>query len=95
VSEDLAQSLDRIRAGIDAVDDGLVELLARRRKLVLGLAKIKKALDIPIYDAKREKALLVRVSKWGDRHGLDKKFVADVFRRVIANSKRVQRREHL
>ena len=58
MAQDFTKDLDRIRAGIDETDDGIVELLARRRTLVLELAKIKKVLNAPIYDRKREQALV-------------------------------------
>jgi chorismate mutase len=93
MSADFTKDLERIRAGIDGVDNGLVELLARRRKLVLELAKIKKALDLPIYDRRREDALFERVKKWGAAHDLDEEFVEIVFRVIVMNSKAVQRHE--
>ena len=79
--------------GIDSVDNGMVELLAKRRKLVLELAKIKKTLDLPIYDRKREQALIDRVKKRGARQGLNEEFVEVVFRLVVMNSKETQYHE--
>ena len=58
-----AKKLERIRTGIDRTDNGIVRLLSERRSLVIALAKIKKDLDIPIYDRKREQALIDRVKK--------------------------------
>ena len=87
------KDLDRIRAGIDAVDNGIVELLARRRTLVIELAQIKKTLDVPIYDRKREQALVDRVKKWGAEHKLNEEFVEVVFRLIVMNSKEVQYHE--
>ncbi len=88
-----AKKLARIRRGIDGVDDGIVRLLARRRALVIELAKIKKELSIPIYDRKREQALVERVKKWGRKHKLNEEFVEVVFRLVVMNSKEVQYHE--
>jgi chorismate mutase len=93
VAKDFTKDLDRIRAGIDGVDNALVELLARRRELVIELAKIKKALDVPVYDRKREQALVERVKKWGAAHRLDEEFVEVVFRLIVMNSKEVQYHE--
>lgn len=88
-----AKKLARIRRGIDGVDDGIVRLLARRRALVIELAKIKKELSLPIYDRKREQALVERVKKWGRKHKLNEEFVEVVFRLVVMNSKEVQYHE--
>ena len=85
--------LDRIRRGIDAVDNGVVKLLAERRELVIQLAKIKKEFDIPIYDRQREQALIDRVKKWGAEHKLNEEFVEVVFRLIVMNSKEVQYHE--
>jgi chorismate mutase len=93
MAKDFSKDLDRIRAGIDAADDGLVDLLARRRGLVLELAKIKKVLDLPIYDRKREQALIDRVKKSGAERKLNEEFVEVLFRLIVMNSKEVQYHE--
>ena len=95
MAQDFTKDLDRIRTGIDEVDNGIVELLARRRGLVIELAKIKKTLDVPIYDRKREQALVDRVKKWGAEHKLNEEFVEVVFRLIVMNSKEVQYHESL
>lgn len=93
MAKDIAKALNRIRAGIDRTDDGLVELLARRRKLVIELAKIKKVVKVPIYDRRREQALVDRVKKLGAKKKLNEEFVEVVFRLVMMNSKEVQYHE--
>ena len=93
MSHDFTEALDKIRTGIDEVDNGIVKLLARRRELVIELAKIKKELDIPIYDRKREQALVDRVKQWGAEHKLNEEFVEVVFRLIVMNSKEVQYHE--
>ena len=90
---DFSKDLDRIRNGIDGADDAFVELLARRRGLVLELAKIKKALNLPIYDRKREQALIDRVKKRGAALKLSEEFVEVLFRLIMMNSKEVQYHE--
>lgn len=95
MAQDPRRELSRIRAGIDRTDDGLVRLLGRRRRLALSLARVKKALDLPIYDRRRESALLARVKRLGARHGLDEEFVEVLFRLVVMNSKETQYHEVL
>jgi chorismate mutase len=90
MAKDIQKDLQRIRAGIDSVDDEIVRQLARRRKLVIGLARHKKVLDLPIYDRKREEALVARVKKWGAAHDLNPEFVEVLFRLIVMNSKEVQ-----
>ena len=91
--KNFTRDLNRIRAGIDGVDNGIVRLLAKRRGLVIELAKIKKELGAPIYDRKREAALVDRVKKWGAEHRLNEEFVEVVFRLIVMNSKETQYHE--
>lgn len=93
MAKDMSKDLDRIRAGIDGVDNGIVELLAKRRELAVELAKIKKVLKVPVYDRAREQALIDRVKKWGAEHKLNEEFVEVVFRLIVMNSKEVQYHE--
>lgn len=87
------KDLDRIRTGIDTVDNEIVRQLAKRRALVVELARVKKTLDLPIYDRKREQALIDRVKSWGAEHELHEEFVEVLFRLIIMNSKEVQYHE--
>ena len=91
--KNLEKELDAIRAGIDSADDEIVRQLAKRRDLAIKLARIKKVLDIPIYDRKREQALLDRVKAWGKAHDLNEEFVEVLFRLIVMNSKEVQYHE--
>lgn len=90
---DIQKELDEIRRGIDAVDNGVVKLLGERRDLVIRLARIKKVLDVPIYDRAREQALVDRVKKLGAGHKLNEEFVEVVFRLIMMNSKETQYHE--
>jgi chorismate mutase len=90
---DMSRDLDEIRVGIDAADDGIVKLLAERRALVIRLARIKKVLDIPVYDRAREQALVDRVKKLGKSQQLNEEFVEVLFRLIMMNSKETQYHE--
>ena len=90
MNKKLQRDLDGIRAGIDGVDNEIVRQLARRRELAVKLARIKKVLKVPIYDRKREQALVARVKSWGSKHELNEEFVEVLFRLIIMNSKEVQ-----
>ena len=85
-----AAQLSAIRSGIDEIDDHIVAGLARRRKLVVRLARIKKKKNIPVYDPQREYILLARLKKKALRHGLESRFVEKIFSLIMAHSKKVQ-----
>lgn len=91
----MSRELDEIRVGIDAADNGIVKLLGERRALVIRLARIKKTLDIPIYDRAREQALVDRVKKLGRERELNEEFVEVLFRLIMMNSKETQYHEAL
>ncbi len=93
MKRDIKKGLEEIRDGIDAADDGIISLLGRRRELVIRLARIKKVLDVPIYDRKREQALVDRVKKLGRRKKLNDEFVEVLFRLIMMNSKETQYHE--
>jgi chorismate mutase/prephenate dehydratase len=57
----VAESLDQLRARIDALDDELVRLLNERAKVVVEVGKLKHATGGAIYAPDREKRVLERV----------------------------------
>lgn len=93
MKRDIQKDLDAIRKGIDASDNGIIKLLGKRRALVIRLARIKKVLDVPIYDRKREQALVDRVKKLGRKEKLNDEFVEVLFRLIMMNSKETQYHE--
>ncbi|MDP3543789.1 MAG: chorismate mutase [Elusimicrobiota bacterium] len=93
MKRDIKKDLADIRTGIDAADDGIISLLGKRRDLVIRLARVKKVLDVPIYDRKREQALVDRVKKLGRRKKLNDEFVEVLFRLIMMNSKETQYHE--
>jgi chorismate mutase len=89
----IRKKLNAIRTGIDAADNGIIELLGKRRALVIRLARIKKQLNIPIYDRKREQALVDRIKKLGKKKKLNEEFAEVLFRLIMMNSKETQYHE--
>ena len=93
MKRDIRRDLNEIRTGIDAADNGIIDLLGKRRALVIRLARIKKVLHVPIYDRKREQALVDRVKKLGRKKKLNDEFVEVLFRLIMMNSKETQYHE--
>ncbi|MCL1952647.1 MAG: chorismate mutase [Oscillospiraceae bacterium] len=54
-------TLEELRAEIDAVDDALAALLARRMDLAAQVAAIKRETGAPVFQPAREKAILERL----------------------------------
>jgi len=54
-------TLDELRAEIDAVDDELAALLARRMALAAQVAAVKRGTGAPVLQPGREEAILARL----------------------------------
>ncbi len=63
--------LNKFREHINAIDDEILELLARRRELVGGVIEYKDRRDLQLRDAHREEQLLARLIAKGRKIGLD------------------------
>jgi chorismate mutase/prephenate dehydratase len=86
----MTDSLDSLRHEIDAVDDDLVDLLARRQDTVRKIADLKARTHAPLKDELREARQVARLAERARMHGLDELFVVRVFREVLDHSVRTQ-----
>ncbi len=83
--------IESIRAGIDKVDAGILELLAQRRTFSLRVARLKGTQDAPSRDLLREEDLIAERIAGGLDHGLDTGLINSLWREIINDSVRVQR----
>lgn len=77
------QKLTALRAGIDALDDHLVQLLSARSRLVREIWTIKSGLGKERLDPSREADMRERLLTRADQLGLDRDAVAAVFATII------------
>jgi predicted lipid carrier protein YhbT/chorismate mutase len=63
-------ALARLRRAIDCVDDGMLLLLAGRRRLVARVARIKRGSGLPMRDPARESRVHARAQTFAARLGL-------------------------
>ncbi|MBK9794962.1 MAG: prephenate dehydrogenase/arogenate dehydrogenase family protein [Holophagaceae bacterium] len=85
--------LQEVRDHIDALDQELVALLARRTELVLRAGRAKAEMGLPIHDPEREAAQLQARREWAADSGLDAQGVEEVFRSVLRASRAAQGQE--
>jgi prephenate dehydrogenase len=85
-------ALQEARDHIDALDQELVALLARRTELVLRAGRAKAELGLPVHDPDREAAQLQARRAWAEGAHLDSQGVEDVFRAVLRASRTAQGR---
>lgn len=82
--------LEIIRGKIDSLDDQMLNILASRLKLVQKLGRIKKNQAIPVEDKSREKLILNEVKSKAVKMHLSEKFVEDIYKFILKESKKVQ-----
>lgn len=82
--------LARQRAQIDAIDLRLLELLNERTRVVEEIGRIKEQLTMPIYEPKREDAVMNNVLS--HNHGpLDDAAVRRIFERIVDEMRSLQK----
>lgn len=83
-------TIDEIRLKINQLDAQLLQIFNERAALALEIGELKKQLDLPIYDPKREKLIFERMKK--ENPGpLDDGAIVRMFERVIDESRRLER----
>jgi len=80
----------QLRRRVDDVDRALVHLLGERRRLVLALGTLKEREDLDVLQPAREAEMAVDRAAWAAQEGLEPAFVADLFQRIVAESRRLQ-----
>jgi len=82
--------IDTIRKQINQLDNDLLRIFNERATLALEIGKVKKRLDLPIYDPKREKLIFERIQQ--ENNGpLDNSAIIRLFERVIDESRSLER----
>lgn len=82
--------LEETRRKIDAIDNQILSLLAKRFRLAVQIKKIKNKFGIRIEDPAREKEVLDKVVIKAKHLHIDSNFVVKLFKAIINESKTVQ-----
>lgn len=85
--------LKDLRTEIDAIDEKILLQLAARMKLVKNIKDVKKTLQLSVTDKKRERELMKNLVQKGDRLGLAASFIGKLYRLIVKESKRIQKKE--
>ena len=89
-SEQVRSQLGILREDIDKVDAELLRLLNQRAELVLKVGELKKANNLAVVHADREKFLLARLCEQNPGP-LPKEMVVQLFQQIIDILKQLQR----
>jgi chorismate mutase len=76
-------SLQESRAELDALDVALVQVLARRSKVILDVIRHKRANSMAVVDREREDRMLGGIEQIAVSEGLDPRIARQVLRSVI------------
>lgn len=82
--------IDEIRLKINRLDNELLRIFNERAALALEIGHVKKKLNRPIYDPKREKLIFDRM-KQANPGPLDNDAIVRLFERVIDESRSLER----
>lgn len=79
----MSDDLERYRAGLDALDAELLDVLARRAQLVDEVWAWKRAHGVPLRDPEREAAMRERLLAAGEGAGLSREALRRVLDAVV------------
>lgn len=86
------KDLGEWRNEIDAVDRQIVDLLNQRARIVLGLAPVKRAQGVPVYEPNRERLVIDNVD--GSNHGpLSDEALTRIYRAVMQEMRAMQNQD--
>lgn len=89
----MSESLGKLRAALDEVDDAIVAALAKRQELVDRVMRSKRARTAPLRDVAREEAALARIVGRGRAAGLSDAYLTRLFREVMDHALRRQQEQ--
>ena len=79
--------LESLRQGIDALDQQLVDLLARRHQLIEEVARVKHQQNLATFHPAREENLISARRAQAMAAGLNPDYIEDLFRTVLRHSR--------
>ncbi len=90
MSDSGQKDIAKWRRKIDALDLELLRILGDRARCAIEIGKIKRRLDLPIYDPRREEQI-VRDMLRLNQGPLDAQGVRRLYERIIDESRRIER----
>lgn len=82
-------TLDQLRRRIDRIDENLLRLLNQRASAALQIGRVKKQHGLPVFDGKRERAVLGRLVR-GNGGPLPAASVKAIFREILRRNRGLQ-----
>jgi chorismate mutase len=83
----MSSEIQNLRKQIDKIDNLLLKFLSKRIQISKQIGKFKKQNNLPIRDKKREKQLFILLSQKAEKFNLDKKYINQLFKLILKNSR--------
>lgn len=87
----MQEGLDELRRRIDSIDAEIIGLMAKRLAVAKRIGEVKKGLGMGVFQAGRERDVLIRRRELAAAAGLEPGFVEALFKGIMAESKRLQK----
>ncbi len=91
-SEQKEELLAKLRSSIDEIDKELVKLLSKRTFHSVLIGRIKRSMNLPTYNPKREKEISQRISSFVEEP-LSEQALLRIYERILDESRAIQREE--
>lgn len=78
--------LPKLREQIDAIDNSIIDLLAKRQTIVQEIGKWKKVNNVPALDDKRWREVLTSKKQLAKSHGLSETLVEEIYNLIHKHS---------
>ncbi|MEK7173013.1 MAG: chorismate mutase [Patescibacteria group bacterium] len=79
----MPETLSEMRSQIDKIDQGLIEILAKRFGVAKKVGQYKTKHQLPAQDKIRERTMLLQRKNWAKKYGLSENLVENIFCLII------------
>lgn len=82
--------LQAFRDEIDALDDALIELIARRYEIVKAVGHFKAKAGLAVVQSERAELVKESAAERARKHGLEPEFIRDIYARFIDHAHKLE-----
>jgi len=83
--------LDFYRDQIDKIDRKLIELLAKRFRIVGEIGQLKRDVGLPPLDKKRWQQVLKTRMEWGEKQGIDSILIKKIYQLIHKEALKIEK----
>ena len=84
------KKLDDLRADLDEIDAGILDLLAKRFEKIKLIGELKKEKNMPILQKSREEVVINRARKAALKNGIDPAYFEKIYEIIISGARNLE-----